>query len=105
MRSTSEKSTNAMDERTNAMGAPLTPKPIRKAEDLARAPPTIASCREEDAALRNWPLPLIATVLLRGPANHNSQLSPDGNGVLVDLRTLRKHLFSHLFVIRRVLEL
>ena len=41
----------------DTMVAPLTPKPTRKAEALARAPPTIASCREEDAALRKWPLP------------------------------------------------
>ena len=40
-----------------ATAAPPTPKPTRKAEALARAPPTIASCREEDAALRKWPLP------------------------------------------------
>jgi hypothetical protein len=31
-----------------AMAAPPTPKPTRKAEALARAPPTIASRREED---------------------------------------------------------
>ena len=36
----------------DTMVAPLTPKPTRKAETLARAPPTIASRREEDAALR-----------------------------------------------------
>ncbi len=35
-----------------AMIAPLTPKPTRKDEALARAPPTIASRREEDAALK-----------------------------------------------------
>jgi hypothetical protein len=35
-----------------AMITPLTPKPTRKAEALARAPPTIASRREEDAALK-----------------------------------------------------
>jgi hypothetical protein len=35
----------------------------RKVEDLDRAPPTIASCREEDAALRKWPWP-VATVLV-----------------------------------------
>ena len=40
----------------DTMVAPLTPEPTRKAEALARAPPTIASCREEDAALRKWPL-------------------------------------------------
>ncbi len=34
------------------MVAPLTPKPTRKAEALARAPPTIVSRREEDAALK-----------------------------------------------------
>jgi hypothetical protein len=40
----------------DTMVAPPTPKPTRKAEPLARAPPTIASRREEDAALRKWPL-------------------------------------------------
>ena len=30
----------------DTMVAPLTPKPTRTAEALARAPPTIASCRE-----------------------------------------------------------
>jgi hypothetical protein len=35
-----------------ATAAPPTPKPTRKAEALARAPPTIASRREEDAALK-----------------------------------------------------
>jgi hypothetical protein len=34
------------------MVTPLTPKPTRKAEVLARAPPTVASSREEDAALK-----------------------------------------------------
>jgi hypothetical protein len=36
----------------DTMVVPLTPKPTRKAETLARAPPTIASRREEDAALK-----------------------------------------------------
>ncbi len=35
----------------DTMVAPLTPKPTRKAEALAKAPPTIASRREEDVAL------------------------------------------------------
>jgi hypothetical protein len=39
------------------MAAPPTPKPTCKAEPLAREPPTIFSRREEDAALRKWPLP------------------------------------------------
>ena len=39
------------------MAAPLTPKPTRKAEALAKAPPTIASSREEDAALKEVALP------------------------------------------------
>jgi hypothetical protein len=39
------------------MVAPLTPKPTRKAEALAKAPPTIASSREEDAALKEVALP------------------------------------------------
>jgi len=34
------------------MVAPLTPKPTRKAETLSKVPPTIASSREEDAALK-----------------------------------------------------
>jgi hypothetical protein len=34
------------------MVAPLTPKTTRKAEVLVKAPPTIASRREEDAALK-----------------------------------------------------
>ncbi len=38
------------------MVAPLTPKPTLKAETLTRAPPTIASCREEDDTLRKWSL-------------------------------------------------
>ncbi len=36
----------------DTMVAPLTPKPTRKDEALARVPPTIASRREEDAALK-----------------------------------------------------
>jgi hypothetical protein len=34
------------------MAAPLTPKPTRKAEALARAPPTIVSRPKEDVALK-----------------------------------------------------
>ena len=37
----------------DAISALPTPKPIRKAEALARSPPTIALCRAEDAALKN----------------------------------------------------
>jgi hypothetical protein len=33
----------------DTMAAPLTPEPTRKAEALAKAPPTIASRRKEDA--------------------------------------------------------
>ena len=36
----------------DTMAAPLTPKPTRKAEALARAPPTIVSRRKEDVALK-----------------------------------------------------
>ena len=39
------------------MVVPLTPKPTRTADVLVMVPPTIASCHEEDAALRKWPLP------------------------------------------------
>ena len=48
------------DERVHdpdTMVTPLTPKPTRKAETLTRAPPTIASSREEDAALKEVALP------------------------------------------------
>ena len=41
----------------DTMVAPLTPKPTRKAETLSMAPPTIASSREEDAALKEVALP------------------------------------------------
>ena len=41
----------------DTMVSPLTPKPTRKTESLARAPPTIASRREEDAALKEVALP------------------------------------------------
>jgi hypothetical protein len=36
----------------DTMVAPLTPKPTRKVETLARAPPTIASRLEEDAGIK-----------------------------------------------------
>ena len=36
----------------DTMVVPLTPKPTRKAEALDKAPPTIVSSREEDAALK-----------------------------------------------------
>ena len=39
---------------SDTMVAPLTPKPTRKAEALARAPSTIASCHEEDDEMRKW---------------------------------------------------
>jgi hypothetical protein len=39
------------------MVVPPTPKPTRKAEALAKAPPTIASSCEENAALKKWHLP------------------------------------------------
>ena len=38
----------------DTMVAPLTPKPTRKAEALAKAPPTIASCREENVVMRKF---------------------------------------------------
>ncbi len=41
----------------DTMVAPLTPKPTRKTEALAKAPPAIASSREEDAALKEVALP------------------------------------------------
>ena len=41
----------------DTMVAPLTPKSKRKTEVLAKAPPTIASSHEEDAALKEVALP------------------------------------------------
>ena len=41
----------------DTMAAPLTPKPTRKAEALARAPPTIDSSCEGNAVLKKWHLP------------------------------------------------
>jgi hypothetical protein len=41
----------------DTMVVPLTPKPTRKAEALARAPSTIASSREEDATLKEVEFP------------------------------------------------
>ena len=41
----------------DAMVVPPTPKPTCKAEALARAPPTIASSCEGNAALKKWHLP------------------------------------------------
>jgi hypothetical protein len=41
----------------DTMVDPLTPKPTRKTEALAKAPPTIDSRREEDVALKKWPKP------------------------------------------------
>ena len=39
------------------MVAPLTPKPTRKTEALAKVPPTITSSHEEDAALKEVSFP------------------------------------------------
>ena len=40
----------------DTMVAPLTPKVTHTSEVLTRTPPTIASCREEDAVMRKCPL-------------------------------------------------
>ena len=48
----------------DTMAAPLTPKPTRKAEALARAPPTIASSCEGNAALKEWHLPQLCCASL-----------------------------------------
>jgi hypothetical protein len=56
------------------MVAPLTPKPTRKVETLAKAPPTIASRREEDVALKKWPKPWLCSAngILETKANDGS---------------------------------
>ncbi len=61
----------------DTMVAPLTPKPTRKVEALAKAPPTIASRREEDVVLKKWPKPWLCSAngILETKAN-------DGNTVV-----------------------
>ena len=54
----------------DTMVAPLTPKPTRKAKALAKAPPTIASRREEDAALKKWPKPRLCCANGSNPRTH-----------------------------------
>ncbi len=53
------------------MVAPLTPKSTRKAETLAKVPPTIVSRHEEDVALKMWPKPWLccANGILETKAN------------------------------------
>jgi hypothetical protein len=53
------------------MVAPLTVKPKRKTETLAKAPPTIVSRLEEDDALKKWPKPRLgcANGILETKAN------------------------------------
>ena len=45
----------------DAMVGPPTPKPTCKAEALARAPPTIASVCDGNAALKKWHLPQLCS--------------------------------------------
>jgi hypothetical protein len=54
----------------DAMNVLPTPKPTRKAEALARAPPTIASSCEGNAALKKWHLRLIFVFLFFEKKNH-----------------------------------
>jgi hypothetical protein len=56
------------------MVPPLTPTSTRKAEALTRAPPTIVSRREEDAALKKWPKPRLCSAngILETKANDGS---------------------------------
>ena len=63
----------------DTMVAPPTPKPTRKAEALARAPPTIASSREEDAALKEVALPRYrcASCILETKTNVGSTAAKD----------------------------
>jgi hypothetical protein len=58
----------------DTMVAPLTPKPTRKAEALAKAPPTITSRREEDIELKKWPKSCLccANGILETKANDGS---------------------------------
>ena len=53
---------------SDTMVAPLTPKATRKAEALARAPPTIASSREEDANVFFFKKNPFCFSLNRGPS-------------------------------------
>jgi hypothetical protein len=58
----------------DTMVAPLTPKPTRKDEALAKASPTIASRREENVAQQKWPKPWLccANGILETKANDGS---------------------------------
>jgi hypothetical protein len=58
----------------DTMVSPLTPKPTRKSETLTRAPPTIASRREEDAVVKKWPKPRLscANFILETKSNDGS---------------------------------
>jgi hypothetical protein len=47
----------------DTMVDPLTPKTTRKAETLAKAPPTIASRREEDTVMKEVSLPRYTCLL------------------------------------------
>jgi hypothetical protein len=61
----------------DTMVVPLTPKPTRKAEALAKAPPTIASRREEDVALKKWSKPWLscANYILETKSKRRKHLS------------------------------
>ena len=58
----------------DTMVVPLTPKPTRKAEILAKASSIIASRREEDTVLKKWPKPRLccANGILETKANDGS---------------------------------
>ncbi len=55
----------------DTMVAPLTPKPTRKAEVLAKATTTIVSRREEDVTMKKWSKPWLwfANGILETKAN------------------------------------
>jgi hypothetical protein len=61
------------------MVVPLTPKPKRKAEALAKVPPTIASRLEEDTALKKWSKPRLycANGILETKTNDGSTAGQD----------------------------
>ncbi len=79
----------------DTMVAPLTPKSTRKAEALARAPPTIASRREEDAALKEvamLPRYRCASCILETKTTVWSQEKPMWNNRFFFFQFLRKPL-------------
>ena len=80
----------------DTMVAPLTPKPKRKDEVLAKAPLTIVSRLEEDAALKKWPKPRLccANGILETKANDGSTAAKARPHLPTQIHPLHRIFFS-----------